>query len=283
MRVDDLTVPNGYISEKQIQPAQGKTEGNILIMGGGPGSGKNWALRNLTDVHNRYKVFDVDNLLEVSAKMDSPKFKKSFGEYIKSKFDESISKEMLGLLKSDGVFGFLKSPDRFVNEALRSYIDDTGLYKNVLYNFFNSILDGVKPNIAFNTTLRNIEKVGRDLTFLKEIGYDVDHNVDFLFVLTTEDEAIDNANKRAASLRQVDKGFLLDARDNFNKNAIDIATNTSPLSQYVRNLYIVFNSKHNTEYYDNGKVIKDFKYMKLRLSDTNKVERLKKMITGVYA
>lgn len=283
MRIDDLTTPNGYISEKQIQPAQGKTEGNILIMGGGPGSGKNWALRNLTDVPNRYKVFDVDSLLEVSAKMDSPKFKKSFGKYIQSNFDEQISTELLGLLDSDGVFGFLKSPDRFVNEALRSYISDSGLYKNLLYNFFNSILDGVKPNIAFNTTLRNMNTVEKNLTLLKNIGYDVDSNVDFLFVLTTEDEAIDNANKRAVNLRQVDQGFLLDARDNFNKNAISIATNSSPLSSYVRNLYVVFNSKHNTEYYDGGKVIKDFKYMKLTLNDTDKVERLKKMITGVYA
>lgn len=282
MLINEFTGIDKMLAEKQIQPAQGKTEGNVLVLGGGPGSGKNWVLNNLTDVKNRYKVFDVDSILEVAATLKESKFLKSFESYIRSMDDEIVVKELLDHLNAHGVLGFLKSSDSFINQVLRDFIEFKDFPKNQKYSFLLSVLDGNKPNIALNGTLRSTGSVKSRLELIGEAGYDIDKNVDFMFVVTPTQQAIQNASKRAQAVRNVDLQFLMDARQGFMDNMLKIVEDNSDLSKYVRNIYIVFNSPSDTTYYPNTNLVKNFKYMKLKPNQTDKIRNLKKLLNTTY-
>lgn len=284
MLIEDLTTIDAFINEKQIQPAQGKTEGNILVLGGSPGSGKNWVIENLTDVKNRYKVFDVDAILELASKMEKSKFKDSFLKYLMDLDDKILSAELIKHLEKEGILGFIKN---YVNdtyqEVLRDFIHQKNLLPNSKANLLMASLYGSKPNVALNGTFRTIDTVTRDLELLNEVGYEVDGNVDYLFIINTEAEALSNANKRSATTRKVDNKFLIDARDGMIKNLLSLLDGNSPLSYTVRYIYVVFNSKSTITYYDDKKNVKDFNYIKLRLSDADKVSKLINLIKNNYA
>lgn len=284
MLIEDLTTIDNFINEKQIQPAQGKTEGNILVLGGSPGSGKNWVISNLTDVKSRYKIFDVDTILELAARMDAPKIKKSFSNYINQMDDAVMKKEMLDHLGQYGIMGFLKDYTNHVyQDVLRDFLHDSGILQGSKDSFILSTLYGNKPNIALNGTLRRVDTVVNDLVLFSEVGYEVEKNVDFLFVLNTEEEAISNATKREKTTRKVDNRFLIDARDGMIKNLLDLLSGNSPLSEYTRNIYIVFNTKEDISYYPDSSLVKDFRYVKLTLNDTDKIKKITSMINNDYA
>lgn len=283
MLIEDFTNYDALLSEKQIQPAQGKTEGNILIIGGSPGSGKNWVVDNLTDIKNRYKVFDVDQILEIAATMKSSKFIESFKEYLLSMEDKVIGEDFYNTLEKHGVLYFLKSPSANYNQVLRDFLEHKSFYTKKKMSFLKATLDGTKPNVALNGTLRHTKGVQDTLKSLSEFGYDTDNNVDFLFVLTPTQEAVDNALKRAREVRNVDKEFLLKARDASTENMLSIMKGESELSQYTRDIFVVFNSKDDSVYYPDTSVVKDFKYVKLKPNDQQKIDKIEKLLKTTYA
>lgn len=284
MLIEDLTTIDNFINEKQIQPAQGKTDGNILVLGGSPGSGKNWVIENLTDVKNRYKIFDVDAILEMAAKMEKSKFKDNFRKYLINLDDKILSKEMVQHLDKEGILGFIKNYQRDVyQDTLRDFIQEKQYVANSKINFMLSTLYGNKPNVALNGTFRHTETIEDDIKLLSEVGYDTKNSVDYLFILNTEQEALSNANKRSTETRKVDNKFLIDARDSMIKNLLSLIEGTSPLSNTVRYVYVIFNTKETISYYDDEKTVKDFNYIKLRLSDKDKVQKLINLIKNEYA
>ena len=284
MLIEDLTTIDNFINEKQIQPAQGKTDGNILVLGGSPGSGKNWVIENLTDVKNRYKIFDVDAILEMAAKMEKSKFKDNFRKYLIELDDKILSKEMVQHLDKEGILGFIKNYQRDIyQDTLRDFIQEKRYVANSKINFMLSTLYGNKPNVALNGTFRHTETIEDDIKLLSEVGYDTKNSIDYLFILNTEQEALSNANKRSTETRKVDNKFLIDARDSMIKNLLSLIEGTSPLSNTVRYVYVVFNAKETISYYDDEKTVKDFNYIKLKLSDKDKVEKLINLIKNEYA
>lgn len=284
MLIEDLTTIDNFINEKQIQPAQGKTDGNILVLGGSPGSGKNWVIENLTDVKNRYKIFDVDAILEMAAKMEKSKFKDNFRKYLIELDDKILSKEMVQHLDKEGILGFIKNYQRDIyQDTLRDFIQEKRYVANSKINFMLSTLYGNKPNVALNGTFRHTETIEDDIKLLSEVGYDTKNSVDYLFILNTEQEALSNANKRSTETRKVDNKFLIDARDSMIKNLLSLIEGTSPLSDTVRYVYVIFNTKETISYYDDEKTVKDFNYIKLKLSDKDKVEKLINLIKNEYA
>jgi len=284
MLIEDLTTIDNFINEKQIQPAQGKTDGNILVLGGSPGSGKNWVIENLTDVKNRYKIFDVDAILEMAAKMEKSKFKDNFRKYLIELDDKILSKEMVQHLDKEGILGFIKNYQRDIyQDTLRDFIQEKQYVANSKINFMLSTLYGNKPNVALNGTFRHTETIEDDIKLLSEVGYDTKNSIDYLFILNTEQEALSNANKRSTETRKVDNKFLIDARDSMIKNLLSLIEGTSPLSNTVRYVYVVFNAKETISYYDDEKTVKDFNYIKLKLSDKDKVEKLINLIKNEYA
>ncbi len=284
MLIEDLTTIDNFINEKQIQSAQGKTDGNILVLGGSPGSGKNWVIENLTDVKNRYKIFDVDAILEMAAKMEKSKFKDNFRKYLIELDDKILSKEMVQHLDKEGILGFIKNYQRDIyQDTLRDFIQEKQYVANSKINFMLSTLYGNKPNVALNGTFRHTETIEDDIKLLSEVGYDTKNSVDYLFILNTEQEALSNANKRSTETRKVDNKFLIDARDSMIKNLLSLIEGTSPLSDTVRYVYVIFNTKETISYYDDEKTVKDFNYIKLKLSDKDKVEKLINLIKNEYA
>ena len=283
MIIEDIISVNDMLNEKQLQPAQGSTEGNILFVGGSPGSGKNWVLKNLTDVPQRYKIFDIDEILEYAAKFEAPKFKQSFRKYILNNHDDVLGKRLVEILDTDGIFYFIKTTNTSMNELLYSFLHNSGLAKGKQLSFFLSILDGVKPNICFNGTMRYTPSIISDIKILEEIGYDVKGKIDFLYVISTTEFAIQNANKRSTEQRRVDTEFVVNARKKSVENIVNLLDGVSELSPYMRNTYIVFNSPDNASYYPGTSLVKDFKYMKITKNDTDKIENFKQSLKDTYA
>jgi hypothetical protein len=101
-------------------------------------------------------------------------------------------------------------------------------------------------------------------------------------VITPTEQAINNAKKRAQAVRNVDLQFLMDARQGFMDNLMKIVEGNSELSKYVRNIYVVFNSPSDTTYYPNTNLVKDFKYMKLKPNQQDKISNLKRLLSTTY-
>lgn len=281
MRIESLTDYRSFLSEKQIQPAQGKKFGNIVVLGGGPGSGKNWVVNNITDIPNRYRVIDVDTIVEMAAKFNPPVFEKNFAKFIQNEYPAIVSSDLLELLKNQGLIGFTKTDKTFVSGVLRKFIDDMGLKTSLLTNTLKAATGNNKPNIAFNGTMRHLRSILIELNLLEQFGYTIEKSVDFVMVVTPEKQAIENVEKRNKGSRVVGKEFAIRARNDFNNNLLELLEGNSILSPFVRNIYVVFNAKENVEYYSNDSTaIKNFKYMKVKPTDSKKIKQLKELLNA---
>lgn len=283
MKIDSFSNIDQLINEKQIQPSGGKREGKVLLIGGSPGAGKNWALENLTDVINRYKIFDIDSIKEIMTSFDSDsKLIKRFKKYIldSDKLDPENKKDIVQSIDNGNFFDHIKILKRndMDGDLLHDFLIDTGIFSKSIINFIEAIAQNkVKPNIALNSTLRNVYGILYVLEQLEKKGYDLKNKVDIIWVVTSDETMVDNISKRQ-HIRHTDMEYVMKTKDSVNKNMMDILNQTSYLDEYVNNMYVVMNEKHLTTYYDNTDVIKDFFYIKVDPKDKSQVENLKQYL-----
>jgi len=130
--------------------------GNIVIMAGGAGSGKGFVLSNLVGVEG--KVLDVDALKTMAAK----------APLIRKKAKEELGKDLEYLSKNlgnpentaalHGIIGDYMKLDKRVNQAL---------YTSAMF-----AAPDRKPNIIFDVTLKDLQKLQTITRQVSEIGYD---------------------------------------------------------------------------------------------------------------
>jgi hypothetical protein len=130
--------------------------GNIVIMAGGAGSGKGFVLSNLVGVEG--KVLDVDALKTMAAK----------APLIRKKAKEELGKDLEYLSKNLGnpentaalhdIIGTYMKLDKRVNQAL---------YTSAMF-----AAPDRKPNIIFDVTLKDLQKLQNITRQVSEIGYD---------------------------------------------------------------------------------------------------------------
>jgi len=130
--------------------------GNIVIMAGGAGSGKGFVLSNLVGVEG--KVLDVDALKTMAAK----------APLIRKKAKEELGKDLEYLSKNLGnpentaalhdIIGTYMKLDKRVNQAL---------YTSAMF-----AAPDRKPNIIFDVTLKDLQKLQTITRQVSEIGYD---------------------------------------------------------------------------------------------------------------
>ena len=130
--------------------------GNIVIMAGGAGSGKGFVLSNLVGVEG--KVLDVDALKTMAAK----------APLIRKKAKEELGKDLEYLSKNLGnpentaalhdIIGTHMKLDKRVNQAL---------YTSAMF-----AAPDRKPNIIFDVTLKDLQKLQKITRQVSEIGYD---------------------------------------------------------------------------------------------------------------
>ena len=118
------------------------------------------------------------------------------------------------------------------------------------------------PNIVLNTTFGNIDNIKSKIDVLLDNGYKKE-NIHLLWVLTTKEESM----ARNASRERSVKG------DYLNQNYASTVSNMKKfiskdagiLNSYIDgNFWVVINTSLLTQYYDDGKTVKDFKYLTLK-------------------
>jgi len=130
--------------------------GNVVIMAGGAGSGKGFVLSNLVGLEG--KVMDVDALKTAAAKS------KLIQRRVKAKTGEDIS-----AIASD-----LRNPENVgkLHDIIANVLEIDSRKQKVLMTGILAAPADRKPNLIFDTTLKDINKLGNLSRMLTNVGYD---------------------------------------------------------------------------------------------------------------
>lgn len=130
--------------------------GNVVIMAGGAGSGKGFVLSNLVGLEG--KVMDVDELKTAASK--SPLIRKR----VKAETGMDIEK-----IASD-----LKNPKNVgkLHDIIANVLQLDTLKQKVLMRGILGAAPDRKPNLVFDTTLKDLQKLGNLSRMLTDVGYD---------------------------------------------------------------------------------------------------------------
>lgn len=184
--------------------------GNVLILAGGSGSGKGYALSKILLFNG--KLFDVDELKTQTLKL----IKKSdkFSETMNSKFRKFFDKVLSGEIKTnEETFNYIKNN---YNECIKLKLQDItmdnpmltsllhffiykdlkldGNHKNLFFNNLKNLKN--KPNVIFDITLRDTAALALIYNYVINIaGYDP-KNIHLAWVLNDiEISKINNTNR----------------------------------------------------------------------------------------
>ena len=135
--------------------------GNIVIISGGAGSGKDFQLQNLLGIEG--KVFDVDHLKTLA--LSAPKISKEIGERmgINPKDIDLTNPEHVKMIHdiTTDVMRLGKKRDDALERGLR--ISD-----DIMFSHRNR-----KPNLIFNVTMARLGKLWEIGLYAKNMGYDL--------------------------------------------------------------------------------------------------------------
>jgi hypothetical protein len=194
--------------------------GNVLILAGGGGSGKGFVLNNLIDLDG--KVLDVDALKQ--AALRAPKIiqqvKDEFGTDLASlKLSNPDDVKKLHLILSDG----LHLADR----------QQQALFASILTSDPSR-----KPNIIFDVTLKDLQKLYTISTNAHMLGYD-NKKINIVWVLNDIEVAKQqNANRS----RRVPEEILINTHEGVSMTMKTILDMGSALQRYMDgNIFVTFN------------------------------------------
>lgn len=266
---------NNTLQEKQIQtPPKTPNEGQVIVMAGSAGSGKNFAIDNFTDIGNKFKVLDIDEIQKLVLK--SKIIFKRFEEFL-----EKTSSPYRNYSERD-----LRDPVMFKDSEFVDTIYDFMTVNRIPQTRLGVFLKTNNnkerlPNIVLNTTFGNVDNIKSKIDTLIEHGYKPE-NIHLLWVITTKSESMARNLQRDRSV----KGDYLDSNyTNTVKNMKDfISKKTGILNRYIQGkFWVVINTDLLTSYYSSG-VVKDFKYLTLKdESGWNKksVDELNRWLAGI--
>jgi hypothetical protein len=130
--------------------------GNVVIMAGGAGSGKGFVLSNLVGLEG--KVLDVDELKTAAAK--SPLIRKR----VKAETGMDI----------EAIAADLKNPENVgkLHDIIANVLQLDTRQKKVLMRGILGAAPDRKPNLVFDTTLKDLQKLGNLSRMLTNVGYE---------------------------------------------------------------------------------------------------------------
>ena len=196
---------------------------NILIMAGGAGSGKSFILNKLILFDG--KIFNPDDSLEMLLL------------YGKKKPNEVLSKRF------EKEYGYpLKDVDIGNPEQLTdvySFISDYSLHAKREAMFFKGCQALTKkPNVIFDITLKNFNRIFIISDYAKMAGYDL-KNIHIVWVITDIKIALKQNEKRQ---RKVDSSVVKFIHQGTAQTMHDLLEETQKWSKYIDgDIWIVFN------------------------------------------
>lgn len=157
--------------------------GNVVIMAGGAGSGKGFVLSNLVGVEG--KTLDVDALKTLASK--TPAIRKRVKDEMGVDLQDLSGnlKNPENVSKLHGIIGDYLKLDKRVNQAL---------YRGIL-----TAPADRKPNIIFDTTLKDLNKLQNLSRQMTDLGYDK-KNIHVVWVVNDIEVAKQQNLKRARTV-----------------------------------------------------------------------------------
>ena len=246
---------NNNLNEKQIQtPPKTPNEGQVIIMAGSAGSGKNFAIDNFTDIGNKFKVLDIDEIQKLV--MKSNIIYKRFREFLE-KSDSPYKNYSDRDLRDPVMFKDSEFVDTIYNFMTINRIPQTRLGVFLRTNKNKERL----PNIVLNTTFGNVNSIKDKIETLLDNGYK-ENNIHLLWVFTSKEESMARNLQRDRSVKDdYLQGNFKSTVSNMKKF---VSKEAGLLNNYIKgNFWVVINTDLLTTYYDSG-IVKDFKYLTLK-------------------
>lgn len=194
--------------------------GQVVILAGGAGSGKGFALSNLLGIEGNVMDVDAVKKLAMNSEKLAKKIKDETGQDIK-KFDlrkpENVSK--IHELLAD-VYGVTK-----------------GMERNVMAGALAAAPDR-KPNLIFDVTMKDMAKLEKITRNVTDIGYDKS-NIHLVWVINDVNVAMDQNSKRD---RVVPEEILLATHEGASMTMRKIVDADTKISRYMDgDIWFTFN------------------------------------------
>lgn len=206
--------------------------GHVVLLAGGAGSGKGLVRKKLLGIEG--KVFDVDDLKSMA--MKAPKILSR----VKKEFGTELDK--LSLKNPDDVF------------TLHTIVgDELNLPKKREAAFAASVLTAPpdrKPNIIFDVTLKDLQKVANLAATVARLGYPKE-NVHIVWVVNDISVAMQQNKERE---RVVPEDILINTHRGVNSTMKDLVLVGSARNYVDGDIYFAFNkAKIDTHFVKGGK------------------------------
>jgi hypothetical protein len=187
--------------------------GNVVIMAGGAGSGKGFVLSNLVGLEG--KVMDVDSLKLASAK--SPLIRKR----VKAETGMDI----------EAIASNLKDPENVgkLHDIIANVLQLDTRKEKVLMRGVLAAAPDRKPNLVFDTTLKDLQKLGNLSRMLTNVGYDK-KNIHIVWVVNDIEVAKAQNLRRS---RTVPAEILVNTHRGASQTMADIVNMGSTLKRYM--------------------------------------------------
>ena len=203
--------------------------GQILILAGGAGSGKGFASKKVIAFDG--KRFDVDELKE--------KMIKGHSKIICQKFKEQTGRDITTLN--------LSNPED--TSILHQFVEDNGYDKKVIQQFIDAqkrntdkdtSFSGLKQNIIFDVTLKNIKKLKTIYEYASQAGYEK-KNIHIVWILNDMEVAMRNNQGRP---RVVAKEILMNTHEGASLTMHQLIQKNSELRDYMDgDVWVLFNNR----------------------------------------
>lgn len=216
---NDVAIDAELISEAMIMltNASKANFGNVVVLAGGSGSGKGWVLDNLIQIEG--KVLDVDALktAAMKSKLITNRVRDEFGvELTKLNLKNTDDVARLHLIINDAI----NLPDR-KQQAL-----------------FASILTAApdrKPNLIFDVTLKDLQKLQNISIYARDLGYD-QKNIHIVWVCNDITVASEQNQKRS---RTVPEEILINTHKGVSMTMKDILGMGDKLKSYMDGAVVI--------------------------------------------
>ncbi len=195
--------------------------GNVVLLVGGGGSGKGFAFNNVIGIEG--KKFDVDELKRLSLKTTK----------LKNLIQKEIGKDPKDI--------DLKNPEDV--GAMHLAIAELGVDSKSKQSFYSSVYlshPDRKPNIIYDITLKNLDKLYDITKALDDMGYDKE-KIHICWVIDSIENAIAKNKKRS---RVVPEEILANTHHGVSMTMLEIAKMGDKLKKYLDgDIHFIFNQK----------------------------------------
>jgi len=238
-----------YLEEKQIIPGKGKRYGQAILLAGGAGSGKSFAVSQFID-SAQYKVINPDDVLTMAVRLANQ------GKAFKAHKGKDLSKP------------------KDLENIYKDLVMDKRVTSRKNKAFFQNVNPERPPNVILDRTFSRPSEFKTWATKLRAAGYQPE-NIHVVWVLTDLDIAVaQNIKRGREGQRAVPQQILIGTHKGAKRSMTDYIYGRSKGAAINGDVYIVFGGAKNTIFYSTPEgelpsgetrmIVKDFRYLKVK-------------------